>query len=85
MTCQEVVDFLMAYIDNELPAEQRAVFEQHLQKCPECVCFLESYQKTMQVEKCCCCPEMDAATKVPAGLIQAIMAGLASQTRRANE
>ncbi|MCC6361642.1 MAG: zf-HC2 domain-containing protein, partial [Phycisphaerales bacterium] len=30
MTCKELAEFLMDYLDGELPAETRAVFDRHL-------------------------------------------------------
>ena len=30
MNCHEFIDFIMEYLDGELPEEQRAIFEQHI-------------------------------------------------------
>ena len=35
MTCQEMIDFLLAYVDEELAPEQRQVFDEHLR----CACL----------------------------------------------
>ena len=43
MTCRELIDFIMEYLDGELPQEQRSVFEEHLKLCPPCLEYLESY------------------------------------------
>ena len=37
MKCREFVDFLMAYLDEELDPDQRALFESHIKACPPCV------------------------------------------------
>ena len=50
MTCRELIDFLMEYLDRELPADQRAAFETHLDMCPACVDFLNSYQATRKLD-----------------------------------
>jgi len=49
MTCREVVEFLMAYLDGELPEEARRVFEEHLAECEECVAYLASYQRATRL------------------------------------
>jgi anti-sigma factor RsiW len=36
MTCRELIDFLMSYLDGELPAAQNRSFEDHLDLCPAC-------------------------------------------------
>ncbi len=38
---------MMAFLDGELPPEERAVFEEHLSLCPPCVQYLDSYKKTI--------------------------------------
>src|ERR1041385_3006363 len=35
VTCREVADFLMEYIDGTLPSAQRATFDRHLAVCPD--------------------------------------------------
>ena len=44
LSCQECVNVLMDYLENVLPADQRAVFEAHLTICPNCVTFMNNYQ-----------------------------------------
>ncbi len=50
LTCAEIIDFVMAYLDRELPDAQRTAFEQHLAVCPECVAFLKTYEATVRLE-----------------------------------
>ncbi len=74
MTCREVVEFLMAYLADELPGTQRDVFEGHLALCPPCVNYLDSYQHTMRLSKAAChCPDGAAPADVPEELILAIL------------
>ena len=49
LTCRDFVDFLMAYLSGELPAGQRAVFEEHLGECPDCTTYLYSYEQTVRI------------------------------------
>lgn len=45
MTCHDYKDLMMSYLDNELSAEQRQHFEEHLAECPECAGELEEFRK----------------------------------------
>lgn len=45
MNCDMVRDNLSLYMDNELDEEERALMEEHLKSCPECMKELEAYMK----------------------------------------
>ena len=51
MNCREFTEFLHEYLFGDLPAGERAEFEKHLAECPWCVAYLDSYRKTIQLEK----------------------------------
>jgi anti-sigma factor RsiW len=72
MTCRELVEFLMAYLDQELPEEQRAEFERHLHACPPCVVYLETYEEAVRLGKDVH-REPDALPEAPEELVQAIL------------
>jgi len=75
MNCRELVEFLMAYLEGELPPEQRRTFEEHLHACPPCREFLESYRDTIRLEKqALCCEDVGVDQKMPEALVQAILA-----------
>lgn len=75
MTCQELVDFLMAYLDRELATDVCGVFEDHLRECPSCLAYLESYQQTMRLGRAVCVdPDADPPDEVPEELVRAILA-----------
>ncbi len=80
MTCKEMVDFLMAYLDAELPAEQRAHFEAHLADCPPCEVYLDTYRRTVELGKSICrdCGE-DAP--IPEDVPEALVAAILSARR----
>ena len=71
MTCREALDFLMAYLDGELTAEQRAAFDHHLSLCDACRDYLASYQATLQLERGVA---TGASPQVPEDLVRAILA-----------
>jgi len=72
LTCQQLIDFVMSYLDNELPAGQRAEFDRHMAACPSCVDYLKTYEKTVQLTKTACDDPVPA--EVPESLVQAILA-----------
>ncbi len=73
LTCREIIDFLMEYIDRTLPDEQRREFERHLAVCPSCVNYLESYQSAVRLGKAAMVdPEQPAEQLVPEALIRAV-------------
>jgi anti-sigma factor RsiW len=75
MNCREFAEFLHEYLFGNLPAEQRAEFDKHLAECPRCVAYLDSYQKTMQLEQAAfSIPEgARLPADAPEALIQAIL------------
>ena len=80
MTCRELIDFLMDYLDGDLPEGQASAFEEHLDICPACVDYIDGYKKTIELGQAVCAEEDEALpTNIPDDLIQAILAA-----RRAN-
>jgi anti-sigma factor (TIGR02949 family) len=73
ITCHELFDFLMSYLDGELPPAEREVFEAHLAACPPCVVYLETYQETVRLGKAAC-SDPALPDEVPEELVQAILA-----------
>jgi mycothiol system anti-sigma-R factor len=71
MTCQQLVDFIMSYLDGELPAAQRAEFERHMAACHSCVDYLKTYEKTVSLAKSC--GDDEVPDEVPETLVQAIL------------
>ena len=80
ITCREFVDFLMRYLDRELPASERAEFERHISDCPPCEVYLDQYRDTVRLEKTICPePEGEVPEGVPEELVAAILAARARQ------
>jgi len=75
MSCREFTEFLDEYLFGNLPAKQRAEFDKHLAECPWCVAYLDSYQKTIQLEQAAFAEPEGAPVPadVPEELIQAIL------------
>lgn len=74
MTCQELVEFLMDYLDGSLSETERRCFEEHLAECPDCVAYLATYQESIRLAKDACTAGDDAfLPEVPDDLIRAIL------------
>lgn len=75
ITCKEMIEFLMEYIDGELPPDRREAFERHLGGCPSCVRYLDTYKQTVQLGKQAFeYSNTPAPQDVPEGLVKAILA-----------
>ena len=74
MTCCEMVEFLMAYLDGELPEAQRYEFAAHLRDCPPCEVYLDTYCEAVRLGKSVCAADSDdLPSDVPEGFVQAIL------------
>jgi anti-sigma factor RsiW len=75
MTCKELVDFLADYLENELSGEVRGEFQRHLNECPECVAYMQGYERTVRLgQGVFCHPDDPVPSEVPDGLVRAILA-----------
>jgi anti-sigma factor RsiW len=82
LSCREICDFMMAYLDGELPAGELAVFREHMSLCPPCVQYLDTYKKTIALSKQCLdkeaaadpCGNAPKPPPVPDALVKAILA-----------
>jgi anti-sigma factor RsiW len=48
ISCQEVVELVTGYLDGALPAEDAALFEQHLNFCEGCVWYVHQIKATIE-------------------------------------
>ena len=74
ITCREFDIFILAYLDGELSASQRSVFEWHLRLCSECRDYLAAYRRTVEIGQMALQnPEASLPESVPEELIKAIL------------
>jgi anti-sigma factor RsiW len=71
ITCRELVELLIDFVADELPAERRARVQEHLDACPPCVAYLQTYQTTIRLSRRLPCDSM------PEPLAERLMAALA--------
>jgi predicted anti-sigma-YlaC factor YlaD len=75
ITCRQLEEFIIDYLEGDLPKRQRTVFELHLMLCPECRNYLAAYRETMELAKRVATSEPPSlADKMPEDLIRAILA-----------
>jgi anti-sigma factor RsiW len=48
LTCEQVAKLIRDYLEGELSPEIAMRFEEHLQRCDDCVAFLKTYKQTVQ-------------------------------------
>ena len=75
MTCQDLADFIIDYVEKKLPDVQRTTFEEHLAVCPSCIEYLKSYRTTkMVLDDLGCDAQERVPSEVPEDLVNAILA-----------
>ena len=74
ITCAEFEDFVLSYLEGELPARQRSMFEWHIRLCRECREYLAAYQRAMELGRIVMSPPDEPVSEdVPEDLVKAIL------------
>ncbi len=74
ITCKEFEDFVLSYLDGELPDRQRSIFEWHMRICRECRDYLAAYKRANEVGRAVLPSANDPLPEdVPEDLIKAIL------------
>ena len=50
-TCKELADLVLDYLNGSLNPSLKRAFQRHLRVCPDCVSFLNTYKKTVEVTR----------------------------------
>jgi anti-sigma factor RsiW len=69
MACRELVELITEYLEDRLPAIERARFDAHLAECEACRTYLEQFQQTIRVLGRL--PEESLSTETRAALLDA--------------
>jgi anti-sigma factor RsiW len=65
----------MEYTSGELAGSERAEFVAHRAECPECIAYLDTYQKTIHLVKTAYAhPHHEVPDEVPEQLVRAVLA-----------
>lgn len=74
VTCRELIDFLMSYLEGDLAPNVRADFDLHLSECPECVAYVNSYRRAVELGRSALVVDaQERASDAPESLIRAIL------------
>ena len=74
ITCREFEEFVLNYLDGDLPSKQAKIFEWHLRICRECREYLAAYKRTIEIGKAVFGPANDSIPDdVPEDLIKAVL------------
>ena len=49
--CKKEVEFIADYLSSDLDLQRSKAFENHLRICGDCVAFLETYPKTIELTR----------------------------------
>lgn len=74
MTCRQLADFILDYVEGRLPAAQVGEFERHLAACPPCVAYLDGYRRTIALGRAALAAGAPAEGPAPERLIEAVRA-----------
>lgn len=58
--CHEIVELLSDYVDGEMDEETRARLDEHLEDCPPCLRFLDTFREMIRATHRVRCEEMPA-------------------------
>ena len=71
VTCRDFADFLLDYVEGELPGETRRRFDEHMAICSDCVQYLQHYTETIKAGRLALADDLPA--DVPDELVSAIL------------
>jgi anti-sigma factor RsiW len=81
MTCREFAEILIDFLTGELDEERRRNSEQHLDICPPCVAYLETYRLTIHLSRRL---PQDALPPACEQKLRAALAGVIAETKTAD-
>lgn len=75
ISCREFENFILAYLEGELPARQLRTFELHIRICRECRDYLAAYRLSTELARRAFeDPDQPLPEDVPDDLVKAILA-----------
>ncbi|MGE5689456.1 MAG: anti-sigma factor family protein [Pseudomonadota bacterium] len=48
IVCTQLVELVTDYLEGALPPERRRAFDEHLERCPGCVTYVEHMRQTLR-------------------------------------
>ncbi len=71
------MDFILSYLEGEIDARERLLFEEHIRACPPCLDYLDSYRQTVELTGDAfraCGPDDTIPEDTPEELVSAVLA-----------
>lgn len=78
LTCRDVDEFLVSYMDERLDDELRTRFEKHIGRCTSCMSYFEQYRDTTRLVR----EAGELAETPPDELIESTLSFLREHTAR---
>ena len=73
--CQSLENFIIDFIDDNLPAREKMLFIKHIEECEHCDDYLKSYRKTIDLSKAALTDKKsDEKADIPEKMVEAILA-----------
>lgn len=84
ITCAQAIDFILAYLDGDLPQGQQEIFTAHLAICEDCRNYLASYMSSIELLNQASNTRMsqEQLPPVPDDLLNAIMKTISVQAEK---
>jgi anti-sigma factor RsiW len=73
ISCQQLIEFCLDYIEGVLPDDEQVGFRRHLSHCPDCVTFFETYRRTPELSR------EAMATEIPTSVRESVRSFLQSR------
>jgi anti-sigma factor RsiW len=75
VNCEEFETFILDYLEGDLPAPKRRVFEWHLRLCRECRDYLAAYRASLDLARQAMAADEEITDKdIPEDLVAAVIA-----------
>lgn len=73
ITCREFEEFIVDYLEGDLPPRQVKIFELHLRVCRECREYLAAYRRTIDLGGAISAEEEALPEEIPEDLVAAVL------------
>lgn len=86
ITCAEIDEFVIDYLDDRLSPKKKRIFEWHLKMCRDCRSYLAAYRRTIETgKKLFQSPADSVPDTVPEDLVQAILTARRAESGRSGQ
>ncbi len=80
LTCKQLDDFLVDFLDGNLPFRQKLSMHMHLGLCKECRDYVRDYERAVALGRKAC-SQQEEVTEVPEALVQAVLSNMQSNSK----